>query len=496
MPLTRAIPAGWAATTALCLLLIRAAPAQTSLNQRVLVVYNSAEPDSLAVARYYAMRRDIPEKQLCQMETTSADAILQEEYESAVKAPIRKCLELAGKQKILYIVFSYLTPYKVTIGNRGLALDQMAADIWDEYLPKVEFPQKSQPYFGDAESQGGVYIPFLSLAAYRARPGAANIYSVWRLDAANPDLAKGLVDKAMAAEAAGLHGNACFDRRYGPIDAVADDGYGSGDWDLFRAAEFARAAGFHTIEDDHAQEFGSPPAPKRCDDAALYAGWYSLNHYNDAFSWAPGAIGIHLDSYSALNPRDGSNWAANALRKGITLTAGAVAEPLLEGLPHPDQFFLYLFAGANAGDAMLRSTRWLKWAIINIGDPLYRPFAKGLAPFNLPGYDRPQLAVLPKALIGGMPVQAIFHVTAPAAPGGAKLTFESDHPDLIAPPEAIALAEGSRTARFELATHTVTAEIAVRITVAGGGATVTNTLVLHPAPAPPRPAPAGPAPAH
>jgi hypothetical protein len=38
--------------------------------------------------------------------------------------------------------------------------------------------------------------------------------------------------------------------------------------------------------------------------------------------------------------------------------------------------------GANVGDAFLRNTLWLKWMIINIGDPLYRPFAKQRGPFR------------------------------------------------------------------------------------------------------------------
>ena len=52
------------------------------------------------------------------------------------------------------------------------------------------------------------------------------------------------------------------------------------------------------------QEFGTPPAPSRCEDAAFYAGWYSLDHYNDAFTWKPGAIGIHLEQrFRGRSPR-------------------------------------------------------------------------------------------------------------------------------------------------------------------------------------------------
>ena len=190
------------------------------------------------------------------------------------------------------------------------------------------------------------------------------------------------MDKALAAEAHGAIGQACFDRRFGDMAAIDDKGYGSGDWQLHRSAQFAKAAGFTVTEDAHEAEFGTPPAPARCDDAILYAGWYSLNNYNDAFSWRPGAVGIHLDSASAANPRGGSNWSANAIKKGITVTAGAVDEPFLQGLPRPDGIIFNLLEGANVGDAFLRNTLWLKWMIINIGDPLYRPFAKKLVPFR------------------------------------------------------------------------------------------------------------------
>jgi hypothetical protein len=149
------IPVSILRATFLPLFLIVAgtAPAQTQLNDRVLVVHNFAEPDSLAVARYYAMRRGVPEKQLCKITVTTTDAIPQEEYESAVRVPVRKCLEEAGKRKILYIVFSYLTPFNVTSENRGVSLGQMVADIWDEYLPKLTFDlTKLHPYPSDADA--------------------------------------------------------------------------------------------------------------------------------------------------------------------------------------------------------------------------------------------------------------------------------------------------------------------------------------------------------
>ena len=219
------------------------------------------------------------------------------------------------------------------------------------------------------------YIPF---AEFRARPGTPVIYSVWRLDGKTEEAAKALVDKAMEAESSGLRGQVCIDRRHGDSwPQIPEVGYGIGEWSLRRAAESSRKAGFEVLEDSHDEELGTAPAPLRCDNAALYAGWYMLNHYNDAFTWNTGAIGIHLDSSSAASPRSGENWSANALAKGITVTAGAVGEPYLQGLPSPDVIFSAIYEGSNVGDAFLRGERWLKWMIINIGDPLYRPFPNG-----------------------------------------------------------------------------------------------------------------------
>jgi uncharacterized protein (TIGR03790 family) len=352
--------------------------AQSGLNQRTLVVYADGDAASKKVAEYYLSKRGIPRANLCRIKTWSLNndgstSVAAQDFNSYVRIPIRKCLQAVGREKILYIVFSYRTPYFVsgTPKGTGVAVDQYIADAWDEL---GGWQRVLNPYYATIQSRVDLYPRFESLADYRKSPGGKLIYSVWRLDAASASLAQGLVDKALAAEATGAAGRACIDRKFGKdVDKLPDGGYESGDWDLYRAAEFLREAGMPVTEDTEEAEFGTPPAPARCDNAIFYAGWYSLEHYNDAFTWNTGAIGIHLDSASASNPRDGKSWAANALKKGITVTSGALDEPYLTGLPHPDGVVHDLLAGANVGDAFLRNTEALKWMIINIGDPLYRP---------------------------------------------------------------------------------------------------------------------------
>jgi len=375
------------------------AQAPDPLASRVLVVFNRNDGGSREVAKYYAKLRGIPEQNLCAIAPIDIVRLGWKEYISQIKTPVQKCLTEVGPGNILYIVFSYDTPYRVEGPDKRLnlvfAIDQQVSDIWDHYGP--DFPQSrpAHAYYDEAHSKANIYQPFVSFADYRAQPGAKMIYSVWRLDAANPKLAKGLVDKAIEAEKSGLKGLVCIDRRW-PLNTIEDNGYGAGDWDLHRAADFARQAGFRVIEDANPEEFGTGPAPGRCDDVALYAGWYSLNQYHDVFGWNTGAIGIHIDSLSAWSPRAGTNWAANAIKKGITVTTGSVEEPGLNGLVHPSGTFRDLFQGANVGDAFLRNTQFLKWVILYIGDPLYRPFPQGMPPFSKKKQSKEQPKVEPK----------------------------------------------------------------------------------------------------
>jgi uncharacterized protein (TIGR03790 family) len=466
------------AIASLILFATPSAQAQTPLNNRVLVVYNADVRESKQVAEYYLSKRSIPETNLCKINTSSPEAIKQDEFDSKVKPPIQKCLDRLGKDTILYIVFSYQTPFLLQVGSQFNTIDQFVADIWDEYLPERTAGQSDvQPYFGGAQREGGVYQPYLSLADYRRQPKARAIYSVWRLDAPNAAVAKGLVDKALDTEANGLTGAGCFDRSRGDLSAVADFGYGAGDWEIHRAADFTRQAGFTVVEDDHEQEFGSPPAPLRCDHAALYAGWYALDHYNDAFSWNPGAIGIHLDSASVRNPRSGHNWAANALAHGITVTAGAATEPYLDNLPHPDQIFLYLFQGANVGDAFLRGERLLKWNLLNIGDPLYRPFLNRPTLSSQVGAPV-VLALLPHLTLGDTASAAGIAVRkAPTE----DLTFSvtADNSALLTVPSTVTIPAGQGGVRFPIATHHVSADpTTVRVRVKGKDYEASNTLVL------------------
>jgi uncharacterized protein (TIGR03790 family) len=450
------------------------------LNERVLVVYNAANADSAAVAEYYRSARSIPQANLCATNPPAIVYLTEAQFNATLKPQIRACLDNVGRQKVLYIVMAYATPFALSTSVRGFAIDSVVADIFDEvatgFVPSPFAPDTPHPYFANAQSQGNVYVPFQSFAQWRAAAGAKTIYSVWRLDGPTAALARGLVDNTRQAEQNGLNGIACFDRNRGNLANAFDFGYHSGDFDLTKAAEFARQAGFITIEDANAAEFGTAPAPPRCDGAVIYGGWYSLNRYSDAFSWNPGAFGVHYDSASAQNPRTGTNWTTNAIQRGITMTSGATHEPFLTGLVHFDGFFRNLLEGANMGDAMLRNTAWLRWMNLNSGDPLYRPFPGGRAPFNSPR-NANALYVSNPIILGGGSANGIVRIDAPAPASGAVVSLTNSNPRATTP-ASVTIPPGQTSASFPIATTLPATDISGLVRATYGGVTRTNSLMV------------------
>lgn len=459
-------------------------PATSPLAERVLVVYNTNIPASLEVADYYVSKRGIPAANKCAIAPSDNASVDWNDFATKVQTPIKSCLNALGKDRILYIVFTSQTPFRIhnvptETGRELRALDSFIADLWnDKVLDVTEIT--NHPYFAAAQSQGNVYPPVVSLADYRNQPGAQFIYSVWRLDAATTELAKGLIDKALQAEANGLQGQGCFDRRFGAVGSLEDWSYGAGDWEVFRAADFAKKIGLSVTEDEQGAEFGTAPAPLRCENVVLYAGWYSYNNYNDAFSWATGAIGFHLDSGSALDPRSGANWSANALLRGITVTSGAVNEPYLEGLPHADGVFRNLFAGANVGDAFLRNTAFLQWMVINLGDPLYRPYPGGRPPFNTPPSPQSSFAFDSPFVVGGKAITATITLPAPAPAGGTEVKLTNTRPGDTTVPETLRIAAGATTATFPIITTVSPNYQPAMITATLNSETLSNTLTVAP----------------
>ena len=204
------------------------------------------------------------------------------------------------------------------------------------------------------------------------------IVMVSRLDGPSPEVAKRLVDDALATEAKGLDGIFYIDARgLTPSDKVGS--YGWYDDKLRDLAEILKEKTSFKIKLDNEKALFKPGSAT---DAALYCGWYSLRRYVDAFDWVQGSVGFHVASSEAstLRQKYSRVWCKAMLEKGICATLGPVSEPYLHSFPLPDQFFPLLMTGRyTLAEVYFRTTPLLSWRQILVGDPLYNPFLKNPA---------------------------------------------------------------------------------------------------------------------
>jgi uncharacterized protein (TIGR03790 family) len=201
------------------------------------------------------------------------------------------------------------------------------------------------------------------------------ILLVARLDGPTPEIASGLVDKALAAEHDGLWGRAYVDMR-----SISDPGYKLGDEWMQGVADVCHLAGFETTVDKKPETF---PADFPMSQIAIYAGWYDGN-VSGPFTlpkveFMPGAFAYHLHSFSAATLRStNQNWCGPLLAKGATCTMGCVNEPYLSCTPNVAAFVARFLSGYTFGEAAWAAQPALSWQTTVIGDPLYRPCGKPL----------------------------------------------------------------------------------------------------------------------
>jgi uncharacterized protein (TIGR03790 family) len=466
---------------------------QSSLASQVLIVYSPTDPNSTAVAAHYQAARGIPNANLCGITAPTGYSVDYTDYVNLIRNPIRNCLTALGPKNILYIVLAYLRPLALqATATLTYSVDSFLADIWDQYTTQFfnPVPPAVHRYYAESQSQGNSFVPFQSLAAYRTTSRAQLIYSVWRLDGATPAVADAQVDSVMAATAkggppvsavTGSLANACVDMTYLP-QGDPDSAYTTANWDLYRVAGFLTAANnFNVVVDSMETSFGVGSSPD-CLNTGLYAGWYNYGSYNNAFSWDLGSIGWDLDSGALVDTRSGPWWGTGAIAKGIAVTSGPMAEPYLEGIARP-AVVLSLLEGANVGDAFLRNTRWLKWMILNVGDPLYQPFPGGVAPFNATLAANSIAVFLNQSTfrqyVGGVPLAVNVSLASPAPANGLTVTLTTNASG-VAFPTSLTIPGGETSAIVAGTTTAVTAESDVQLTATAGSISATNTISVYP----------------
>jgi hypothetical protein len=121
----------------------------------------------------------------------------------------------------------------------------------------------------------------------------------------------------------------------------------------------------------------------------------------------------------------------------------------------------------------------LKWMILNIGDPLYRPFPGGLRP-SKPSPEA-VLGLLPQMTAGDGASAALIGVNGAAPQGGLNFSIQSNRPDLVTVPATVTIPAGSSRIKFPIQARAVQGDgTAVKIYATANQFNRSNTLILFP----------------
>ena len=360
----------------LCVLFSGATAAALEPNE-ILVIVNGDIKQSVKLGRYYCQKRNVPKENILTLSLgkTLADAISRDDYDKRIAGPIREKLAGPSGWAVKCLLTTYGVPYKVGPRSSGEGADNRTDASVDSDLSMVRF--------GAYELRG--WQP--NQLNKNSRPPEELILTIMvcRLDGPTPQIARGLVDKAIKAEKTGLHGAAYIDSRGIPDDKQP---YSTGHFDQ-SLRDLAVLLRLHTtleVKEERTEKlFGSTSLPSRaksrdeqggCPRTAIYCGWYSLKKYVDSFDFVDGAVGFHIASLEAVDLRDANSteWCPAMLTRGVTATLGAVAEPYLQAFPKPDEFFFELLDGSCLVEAFYRTQPFCSWQLVLVSDPLYRPF--------------------------------------------------------------------------------------------------------------------------
>jgi uncharacterized protein (TIGR03790 family) len=352
--------------------------------QATVVVYNVADPSSVSLAKYYAKRRQIPETNLIGLNCSMQEEITRQEYMRTIEVPLR--VELLDRGLWTYAPGSKVigaTKVRYAVLMRGMPL-KIAADPTIPTNPSLPAALGSRNDASVDSELATLGMITNSPAGFQANPyfrrftpimdlnGEPELLLVCRLDAPTEARVRGMIDEAFAAELDGLWGWAYVDSRN-----IKTGGYAEGDSWLMAAVDAMRAQGIPVLLDTSPDTL---PLGFPVTDAAVYYGWYADN-VNGPFSvpsfrFRPGAVAVHLHSFSAATLRSPTvGWCGPLLERGAAATLGNVYEPYLALTANLNVMQDRLMAGFTFAESAYMSMRALSWMGIVVGDPLYRPYA-------------------------------------------------------------------------------------------------------------------------
>lgn len=336
------------------------APQATEDSKRVLLVINSASPESRDIGAYYRAKRQIPKENVVLINVSTTENISETEFNVGIKNPVNDAIK-SSKNQIDFIVLTSGTPIRLK-DNGGNSVDATLSTMNLSLPPIAELKKQNiicsqNPYYGAT-------TPFSSKKY--------NMYLVTRLIGYTVEDAKKLVDNSIIAK--NVKGPFFLDK----AGNRTDGGYGQLQTLMDRANAKLKEKGYNSTLDT-AEEYQLPPEPLMgyitwgSNDGAFKADRYK------AIKFLPGSICETFVSTSARTfkpTNEGQSLIADLIANGVTGIKGYVAEPYTFALAQPDILFDRYTSGMNLAESFYAASQICKWKDLVVGDPLCNPYKK------------------------------------------------------------------------------------------------------------------------
>ncbi|HEX8898665.1 MAG TPA: TIGR03790 family protein [Chthoniobacterales bacterium] len=363
--------------------------AEKPLAPATIVVFNQDVRESIELAKFYAEQRGIPRDHVVGLSISKTEEIGRIEYDTMIRDPLRAIFKDRGwwtlnearggavtvtNNSIRFVALIKGVPLKIRAAPDYPGDKPGAAPLGNRNDASVDSEIAALAAFSDQIS-GPLANPYYQ--SYRPIAEADNsaVLLVCRLDAPQVATVRRMITDAVETEKGGLWGRAYIDGAHN-----SGAGLGVGDQWLTQARDQLHKVGVPVIYENTPEVF---PNSYPMSDCGLYYGWYTEKvagpFTQPDFQFAPGAVAVHIHSYSASTLHDeNANWAGPLVTKGAAATIGNVYEPYLQLTAHLDVFNDRLLHGFTFGESAYMSCPVLSWMSVMVGDPLYRPYGAWL----------------------------------------------------------------------------------------------------------------------
>ncbi len=363
------------------------AAAEQSFGEATVVVYNKTAPDAAELARFYAQKRGIASDHIVGLTCSLAEEISRDEYDSTIANRLREIFKAKKwwttretedhrdaimTTSIRFVALIKGMPLKIRAALEPYPGDRRGVGpIADRNESSVDSELATLGYFSPQIS-GAVNNPYFKSFKPIDQLEDPALLLVCRLDAPTVATVKQMIVDSISAEKNGLWGRAYVDSAHAP-----SAGYEIGDRWLSEIPPELHKVGIPVVF--HSPVPGLFPEGYPMSDCALYYGWYSQNVFGPFtrpdFHFVPGAIAVHIYSFSAGTLRDrNANWVGPLLSHGAAASVGNVYEPYLQLTTDPSILNDRLLHGFTFAESAYSATDALSWMGVMVGDPLYRPY--------------------------------------------------------------------------------------------------------------------------